>query len=86
MLRAWPKPEIDREALPFRIAQINDQRGAFKNITEASLLEEIERPESSGKFEDEDLEVGSSDEDLSEPKTQRQRVMVIRDDMLKQLA
>ncbi|KAL8991884.1 MAG: hypothetical protein Q9169_007568 [Polycauliona sp. 2 TL-2023] len=40
-LRAWPSHDKTPESLPYLIARINEQRGGFRNITEASLQEEI---------------------------------------------
>ncbi|KAL8687811.1 MAG: hypothetical protein Q9218_006120 [Villophora microphyllina] len=40
-LRAWPSDDKTTETLPFLISRINEQRGSFRNITEASLQEEI---------------------------------------------
>lgn len=40
------RPQVDKgtkkDSLPIRIAQINAQRGSFRNITEQSLQDEIE--------------------------------------------
>lgn len=39
------------DTLPLRIAQINAQRGSFRDVTEQGLLEEIETQRISGKEE-----------------------------------
>ncbi|OAX84339.1 hypothetical protein ACJ72_01282 [Emergomyces africanus] len=36
------KPAAEPDLLPIRIAQINAQRGSFRNVTEQSLLEEVD--------------------------------------------
>lgn len=40
-LRTWPSPDPTADSLPYLIARINEQKGSFRNITEASLEEEI---------------------------------------------
>ena len=88
MLRAWDQPDLERETLPFRISRINEQRGAFKNITEVSLVQEITHSDAGGTTNEEengDNDGISTDDDDAEPKTQRERVIGIRDEMLKQL-
>ena len=44
------------DTLPLRIAQINAQRGSFRNVTEQGLLEEIEANRVAGKGEGEEPE------------------------------
>ncbi|KAL8988107.1 MAG: hypothetical protein Q9177_002770, partial [Variospora cf. flavescens] len=40
-LRAWPSQDKPADSLPYLIARINEQKGSFRNVTEASLEEEI---------------------------------------------
>jgi mediator of RNA polymerase II transcription subunit 17 len=44
------------DTLPLRIAQINAQRGSFRNITEQSLQAEIDAQKARGDASDEDGE------------------------------
>ncbi|KAL8786208.1 MAG: hypothetical protein Q9213_002896 [Squamulea squamosa] len=44
-LRPWPSDDKTTESLPYLIARINEQRGSFRSITEASLEEEIRAAE-----------------------------------------
>ncbi|KAL8804745.1 MAG: hypothetical protein Q9200_005701 [Gallowayella weberi] len=44
-LRAWPSENKITQSLPYLIARINEQRGSFRNVTEASLQEEIRATE-----------------------------------------
>lgn len=53
-----------KDNLPIRIAQINAQRGSFRNITEQSLQEEIEAQKAKAKEKGKEAE----DEDEIEAK------------------
>ncbi|KAK2759999.1 RNA polymerase II mediator complex subunit [Arachnomyces sp. PD_36] len=53
-LRPTAKPDSTKNSLPIRIAQINNQRGSFRNVTEQSLLEEIEAAKARGSLEEEE--------------------------------
>ena len=48
-LRPQQKKGDKKDNLPIRIAQINAQRGSFRNITEESLQEEIKAQKEKGK-------------------------------------
>ena len=55
-----------KDSLQVRIAQINNQKGAFRHVTEASLLEEIKnegQSDSDVDMESESSEVASKLED-----------------------
>ena len=84
-LRAWPAPITDREALPFLISRINEQRGSFRHVTENSLGDEIQnaglKGEVPGDTDDSMLKSESAD-----GKTKREEVMAARDEILKQVA
>ncbi|KAI4289589.1 MAG: hypothetical protein L6R35_001146 [Caloplaca aegaea] len=60
-LRAWPSQDKTADSLPYLIARINEQKGSFRNVTEASLEEEIrakEAGESNDTAESETKDVG----------------------------
>ena len=44
-LKAWPQHDKSKDSLPYLIARINEQKGSFRNVTEASLEEEIQAAE-----------------------------------------
>ncbi|KAL8883049.1 MAG: hypothetical protein Q9192_007472 [Flavoplaca navasiana] len=82
-LRAWPSDDKTTESLPYLIARINDQRGSFRNITEASLEEEIRLAE---RGEEIDL---SADEDAlpegQDNEAKGKELAVAREDMIKRI-
>lgn len=63
------RPTVEKgareDALPIRIAQINAQRGSFRNVTEESLKAEIEA-QKNGVEQKEDDSKESSDVDATE--------------------
>lgn len=74
----------DQDTLESRIFQIYSQKGAFRNVTEASLAEEIR----SQKQRDEDTkmaEVEESEPEAEEPEDRYQMLMKSREEMLQQL-
>lgn len=82
-LRAWPSNDKTTESLPYLIARINDQRGSFRNITEASLEEEIrlaERGEETDLSADEDAVPDSQDNDAK-----GEKLAIAREDMIKRV-
>ncbi|KAL8865416.1 MAG: hypothetical protein Q9198_009333 [Flavoplaca austrocitrina] len=82
-LRAWPSDDKTTESLPYLIARINDQRGSFRNITEASLEEEIrlaERGEEIDLLVDED---GVPDSQDNEAKGEE--LAIAREEMIKRV-
>ena len=58
-IQKQPKPDT----LPIRIAQINAQRGSFRNVTEQSLQSEIDalRSPDGGATETSDLKAGEAE-------------------------
>jgi Subunit 17 of Mediator complex len=74
----------EQDSLQSRIFQIYSQKGAFRHITEASLVDEI----TSQKQHDEDTKMAEVDESESEPEEPKDRYEMIiksRDDMMQQL-
>ena len=82
-LRPWPQPDT-KDSLPFLISRINEQRGSFRNVTEASLVEEIRALEAGeGAIDDqipeETAEIG---QDI---KSQREALAIARLEIFKQV-
>jgi len=70
------------DSLEARIARINKQKGVFRNITEASLLDEINRD----GHNDSDGDMGSdSGEDASRPEDRQSLLWKGRETMLRQI-
>lgn len=69
------------DSLGSRISQINSHKG-FRNVTEASLLEEIKRQ----THQDEDIEMVEAEESgAEEPEDRYQMIIKSREDMIQQL-
>lgn len=62
-LRSVTKSDSTKNSLPVRIAQINSQRGSFRNVTEQSLQEEIETAKARGSVEEDEELNRTGDED-----------------------
>ena len=73
----------DRDDLKARIAQIDKQRKGFHNVTEESLLAEIQN--SSKDDEDVDMENGDDNEGEDEPADGQATVWKAREEMLQQI-
>lgn len=84
-LRAWPPNDKRTESLPFLIARINEQRGSFRNITEAGLQEEILAAEASNFRVAEDEEPSGTVEDGLNVKTRRDELSTAREEIIKQV-
>jgi hypothetical protein len=77
-LRPQKVKSSKKDNLPVRIAQINAQRGSFRNITEQSLQEEIkaQKEKSKGKLGDEAEEEGENEGNVNEvDATERQELL-----------
>lgn len=73
-LRPQKTKSSKKDNLPIRIAQINAQRGSFRNITEQSLQEEIKAQKE--KSEEEDEEDEQNEENVNEvDATERQELL-----------
>lgn len=83
-LRAWPSDDKTTESLPYLIARINEQRGSFRNITEASLEEDI-RAEKAGKDEAPPAD-NDAFQDSQGDKAKGEELAVAREDIIKQVA
>lgn len=73
-LRPQKAKGSEKDNLPIRIAQINAQRGSFRNITEQSLQEEIKAQKEKSKEEQEEEE--KKEENVNEvDATERQELL-----------
>ncbi|KAL8669851.1 MAG: hypothetical protein Q9168_005580 [Polycauliona sp. 1 TL-2023] len=82
-LRAWPSDDKTSESLPYLIARINEQRRSFRNVTEASLEEEIRAAGT-----DEDQNPSADEEDPShdqDDKEKGEELAIAREDMIKRV-
>ncbi|KAL8902580.1 MAG: hypothetical protein Q9207_004581 [Kuettlingeria erythrocarpa] len=77
-LRAWPSTDKTKESLPYLIARINEQKGSFRNVTEASLEEEIRVAEAGGAQVTDDAEEGQ-DIKAKEEKLIKAREQIIQE-------
>ncbi|KAL8660857.1 MAG: hypothetical protein Q9202_006141 [Teloschistes flavicans] len=84
-LRAWPSDDKTTESLPFLIARINEQRGGFQNITEASLQEEIRESDADDSKMLEGTEVGEEAEDHNDVKSKGEELAAAREEIIKQV-
>lgn len=84
-LRAWPSDDKTTESLPFLIARINEQRGGFQNITEASLQEEIRESDADDSKTLEGTEVGAEAEDHNDAKSKGEELAAAREEIIKQV-
>ena len=81
-LRPSAVSSSSKDLLQVKIAQINLQKGAFRHVTEASLLEEI----NSTGLSDSDVEMDSDDGDHETKAEDRQAMLWKgREEMLQQI-
>lgn len=81
-LRAPALRGSTKDSLQVRIGQINNQKGAFRHITEASLLEEINSTNSL----DNDVDMDSDGDEVDEKPEDRQAMLWKgREEMLQQI-
>ena len=84
-LRAWPTKDPSLDTLPNLIPRINEQRGAFRNVTEEGLEQEIRASEAgevtAGACENETA-VGI----VQDAKAKREEILATREEILKQVA
>lgn len=84
-LRAWPSDDKTTESLPFLIARINEQRGSFRNITEASLEEEIRASDADDSKTLDGIEMDEEAEDDNDAKSKGEELAVAREEIIKQV-
>lgn len=85
-LRAWPTKDSNSESLPYLIPRINEQRGAFRNVTEHGLEEEIRALEAGEGEAAEDGDAELTGDAAEDSKTKREEILAAREDVLKQVA
>ena len=82
-LRAWPPPQAEDRSLATQIQRIVEERKSLRNITEESLLGEIEAQEACDgevKQETKDEDAGESEEDKK-----REDIYAVKTEMLQYL-
>ncbi|KAL9596735.1 MAG: hypothetical protein Q9179_004512 [Wetmoreana sp. 5 TL-2023] len=85
-LRAWPPEDKTTESLPYLIARINEQKGSFRNVTEASLEEEIrgvKQGESGESGNPGDTAISRIAKDDQDGKAQGDELALAREDIIK---
>ncbi|KAL8928990.1 MAG: hypothetical protein Q9208_001433 [Pyrenodesmia sp. 3 TL-2023] len=78
-LRAWPSSDKRIESLPHLIARINEQKGSFRNVTEASLEEEIRAAEAGEAQATDDAEEGQN------PKAKEDELLRAREQIIQEV-
>ncbi|KAL8736141.1 MAG: hypothetical protein Q9181_002506 [Wetmoreana brouardii] len=84
-LRAWPPEDKTTESLPYLIARINEQKGSFRNVTEASLEKEIRGAKPSESGDHGDTEISGTAEDDPDGKAQGDELALAREEIIKQV-
>lgn len=84
-LRAWPTKDPSLDTLPNLIPRINEQRGAFRNVTEEGLEQEI-RASEAGEVHAESPETQTQLSSLQDAKGKREEILATREEILKQVA
>lgn len=84
-LRAWPSDDKTTESLPFLISRINEQRGSFRNITEASLEEEIRASDADDSKTLDGIEIDEEADDENNGKSNGEELTVAREEIIKQV-
>lgn len=81
-LRPPGAEQQEHGSLQSRIFQIHAQKGAFRNVTEASLIEEIQVD----RERDDDVEMAGADEpEAEDPDRRYENLIKSREDMIQQL-
>ncbi|KAI4102121.1 MAG: hypothetical protein LQ339_004795 [Xanthoria mediterranea] len=83
-LRAWPSEDTSTESLSYLIARINEQRGSFRSVTEASLEEEI-RAANVGE-EDHLPDDNDASQESHDANAKGEELAIAREDMIKRVS
>ena len=83
-LQAFPTSDKGKKSLKYLIERINEQKGSFRNVTEASLQEEIQALHN-GEVEASEDDALESVEDVEDLKSKREAVTTAREEILKQV-
>lgn len=84
-LRAWPTKNPDFDTLSSLIPRINEQRGAFRYVTEEGLEEEI-RASGAGEVHAGPHENDGQLSAVQDAKGKREEILATREEILKQVA
>jgi len=79
-IRALPPDLTAKQTLPQLLARIHEQRGHFRNVTEASLEEEIRVAEASGRDQ---VAVRADEPDVPDDEARRTQIYEARAEMIK---
>ena len=83
-LQAFPTVDKGKKSLEYLIERINEQKGSFRNVTEASLEEEIQALHN-GEADASEDEVFESVEDVEDLKSKKEAINTAREEILKQV-
>lgn len=83
-LQAFPTVDKGKKSLEYLIERINEQKGSFRNVTEASLQEDIQALHN-GEAEASEDDALESVEDVEDLKSKREAVTTAREEILKQV-
>ncbi|KAL8947229.1 MAG: hypothetical protein Q9222_006464 [Ikaeria aurantiellina] len=84
-LRAWPQVDETKESLPFLIARINEQKGSFRAITEASLEAEIKAVEAEESQAGRNAEDSPAEEEGQDVQAKGDELAAAREEIIKQV-
>lgn len=84
-LRAWPSPDKTTDSLPYLIARINEQKGSFRNLTEASLEEEIRATEGGNSEINAESETKDTGEEARDVEAKSDVLAAAREEIIKQV-
>lgn len=87
-LRLWPNDDTKKQSLSSVIQRINEQKGSFRNVTEASLEEEIQALQSGDGEDGEVSDAGDKDDSANQAQDGASRtefLRVAKEELLKQL-
>jgi mediator of RNA polymerase II transcription subunit 17, fungi type len=84
-LRPWPTGDRKPKNLAEFIARVNAERGAFRNVTEESLKEEIRVREQEDPTGADDVEMAGSEAGEQDEETEAKDLNAARNEMLKNI-
>ena len=83
-LQAFPTVDKGKKSLEYLIKRINEQKGSFRNVTEASLEEEIQAL-GNGEADASEEDAFESVDDVEDLKSKREAITTAREEILKQV-
>ncbi|KAL9045927.1 MAG: hypothetical protein Q9214_001118 [Letrouitia sp. 1 TL-2023] len=88
-LRAWPTLDQTKNSLSNQVKRLIEQRGSIRNITEASLIEEVQATKS-GEFKHEDTIIAGEPAELApageDRKPKSEDIAAAREEILKKVS